>query len=169
MSRAVIELFHMARGIVLLKPYIASISSNFGRKMLSCCDIELTVAAWPASFSKKYGASCSKSAPNSDTLRIHLFFTNHTSPNPKQFCRLTNRSENALRIISLEKSASTFSRLIIIHSTLSYRITLHFYQLSTVLFPGLPTTWCKNGSKFKSCVNFGTLYIKKNRSANIMR
>ena len=31
----------------------------------------------------------------------------------------------------------------------------------------MPTTWCKNGGKFKSCVNFGTLCISDENALQI--
>lgn len=56
------------------------IASNFGRKnyvTLSSYRTPTIVTAWPASFWKRSGQVSSKSAPNSDTLWVHLLLDNH--------------------------------------------------------------------------------------------
>ena len=162
----------MARCIVL-KPridqfqkkepcYRVAISSTVN----SCC---LTTRVFKKVCSDNY--FCSKSAPNGDALWVRLFFANHAwVPQTRQFCRLTKpkskwKRVSSLRIISLEKPASTFRRLIIhpFHVVVScnapFSPTPNSQLSQTVLFSGLPTTRCKNGGKFKSCVNFGTPFV----------
>ena len=142
MSRAVIVSFHWLYGTwhrlvetIHWSHQYHRISAE--RTVLSCHDIEhhLTVAAWPASFSKKYGPTMLPAQnPHQTVIRcgcICFSLITRGFSETRQFCRLMKPSRwkcaSSLRIISLEKAASTFSRLII-HSTLLYRITLHFYQ-----------------------------------------
>ena len=134
----------MACSIALLKPHIGNINIiQFRQKELcyhikisstinSCCMTSLILKkVWSDD------ASCPKSAPNSDPLWVCFSQITHEFSEPQtwQFWRLTKPSmwkcASSLRIISLEKLASTFWWLII-HSTLLYPITLHFYKLSTV-------------------------------------
>ena len=89
--------------------YRVAISSTVN----SCCSTSLVLKkVWSDD------SSCSKSAPNDDALWVGLFFANHAwVPQTRQFWRLTKPSRrkraSSLRIISLEKSASTFRQLII--------------------------------------------------------
>ena len=135
MSRAVIDHFIgcTTRGIVSLKLCIGHINIVQFRQKEPCYRVAISSTINGCCLTslvlKKVwydDAFCPKSAPNSDMLWVHSFFVNHTwvlrTPNT-QFCRLTKPSRwkraSSLRIILLEKPASTFSWLII-HSTLLY-------------------------------------------------
>ena len=85
MFRAVIELFHMAHSIVLLKPHIGHIDIIEFRQKEPCYRVAISSTINSRCLTSLVlekvwsdDATCSKSAPNGDTLRVHLFFANHT-------------------------------------------------------------------------------------------